>query len=159
MFVGTYYNKIDKKGRLSVPAPFRRHLRQSMPDDLYGFRSFRADCIEIAPSSFMHNLGQKTDIGELFNQDMHDIASTIFGSSYLMNMDAEGRVKLPESIHSFLEKTEQIAIVGVGDLFQLWNMNVWRDHQKSAFERVQEKIKAGTLQMGKHNHLSIVNKG
>ena len=56
VFVGTFENKIDRKGRVSVPAPFRTILQTNGHQQFMAFRSFRCRAIEACGPDFMEHL-------------------------------------------------------------------------------------------------------
>ncbi len=53
VFIGTFENKVDRKGRVSVPAQFRQTLAAQSFQGIVAFRSYRADAIEACGFDFM----------------------------------------------------------------------------------------------------------
>lgn len=139
MFLGTFENKVDKKGRVSVPASFRQNLNGDQGTQFVAFCSFRFNCIEACDISFMEKLKNKADSFDLFSQEHDDLTTVIFGESLFLSLDPEGRTLLPSH---FLEHTgiqEKAAFVGVGELFQIWRPTALEEHKRKSRTRLQQK--------------------
>ena len=89
--IGRHINKIDKKGRVSVPKPFRDALADQDFQGVYAFPSFKHAAVEICGDSFIQRIITSLDDLELFSDDQDDLASTILGNSYQLAYDTEGR--------------------------------------------------------------------
>ena len=90
--IGRHINKIDKKGRVSVPKPFRDALADQDFQGVYAFPSFKHAAVEICGDSFIQRIITSLDDLELFSDDQDDLASTILGNSHQLAYDTEGRI-------------------------------------------------------------------
>ena len=110
IFVGTHVNKVDRKGRVSVPADFRALLGK--PAKFFAFPSFVNHGIECLTGSIMESLSETVHGLALFSDEQDNLADLIFASSHTHSIDGDGRVVLPESL--------RITAGIEGQSFQIW---------------------------------------
>jgi MraZ protein len=120
-FVGKFLNKLDAKGRVSIPAKFREVLHTE------GLKGFYC-----SPSALKPNL---TGCGESFFARIDSTLAGLnpyspeyaaqsmqaFGDASYLEFDAEGRVRLLDELIAHAEIQEQVQFVGHGVYFELWN--------------------------------------
>jgi MraZ protein len=138
-FIGTFENKLDSKGRVSVPAPFRAALVGQNFHGIVAFPSFRLEAIEACGMDFIEKLTDSATDFDLFSDDQDAIATTIFAESQQLAMDGEGRVVLPAGLIEHAGIDKQVAFVGMGRLFQIWEPGALRNHKLKSRERAREK--------------------
>ncbi len=134
LFLSTFENKIDKKGRVSVPAAFRAALSSESFQGFVAFRSYKFPAIECCSFSRMQRLSQSVDALDLFSDAQDDLAATIFADAQQIPIDGDGRVILPKMLLDYAHLEEQIAFVGRGATFQIW--------EPKAFALLQAKARA-----------------
>lgn len=137
LFLSTVVNKVDRKGRVSVPAAMRAALSTQPFQGIVAFRSFRAPAIECWSIELLNRLAESLDEMELFSEDRDDLASSIFADSHQLPFDGEGRIVLPEPLARHASITTDAAFVGQGDTFQIWNPPTFETHAAKARERVR----------------------
>lgn len=135
LFLSTFQNKVDKKGRVSVPATFRAALAQQSFPGIIAFRSFAASCIEGCGMDFLERLTASTDQLALFSTEQDDLTSLIFADSRQLSWDPEGRIVLPEDLTAHAGITDTAAFVGKGRTFQIWNPEAYRAASDDARQR------------------------
>ena len=121
LFLGTHTNKIDKKGRVSVPAPFRQALSESSQMGLFVFKSVHDPALSAAGLDYLKNLQQSRPMTDLLAPAGTDMSSLIFMSSIQPAFDPEGRIALPADFTEHAEIEDKVSFVGMGDTFQLWS--------------------------------------
>ncbi|MFP4097442.1 MAG: division/cell wall cluster transcriptional repressor MraZ [Alphaproteobacteria bacterium] len=139
LFLSTYTNKIDKKGRVSVPAPFRTALGDALKDGVVVFSSHQYPCLEGFDWAKMDEIGDRMDHYDLFSDDQDDLATTIFGQSVQLLLDGDGRVMLPAHLTEAAGLEEYATFVGLGRKFQIWNPELFKQRQIQARGAVQNK--------------------
>ena len=146
LFLSTFINKIDKKGRVSVPASFRATLLSTSQDQgtapvpfagIIVFRSLKHPALEGCGMDRMQRLSDSIDRLDLFSDAQDDLVSAIFADSQTLPFDSEGRVNIPENFLSFANLTDQVAFVGRGATFQLWSPEVFAQVQDQARTRLK----------------------
>lgn len=121
LFTGTHTNKVDRKGRVSVPAQFRATLSAQGFDGAILFPSFTHDCIEGCGAQFLEELAEKMDAtADLFSEQEDDLASLVFAESRQLAFDPEGRIILPGDFMEHAGITDHACFVGKAKRFQIW---------------------------------------
>jgi len=120
VFLSTYVNKVDKKGRVSVPAEFRKVLSGQSYQGVVVFKSLQYPALEACSAEHMEQLSESLETLDLSNEDYEAIETTIFGGSVQVPFDGEGRIVLPEHLARFANISEEAAFVGRRKTFQIW---------------------------------------
>jgi len=120
-FLGTHKGKLDKKGRISVPAGFRSALAGLGEQELVFFPSYTQPCIECWPARVFDDATAGHDGLALFSSDADDFAGAVFAQAAQMRPDAEGRVSLEERHIATAGLTEALLFVGLRRRFQIWD--------------------------------------
>ncbi len=119
-FFDTYTNKLDKKGRVSVPAPFRAALERMNATDLILSPNHKRACVDARPDAVFRQIAASLDTLDLFSDDHDDLAAMLFSASCSAMPDAEGRITLPERLIAHAGFSDLVSFVGMGPTFQLW---------------------------------------
>ena len=126
-FMGTHLNRVDAKGRVSVPAPFRAALRahgEAAQDagaaDIILRPSHTYPCIEGWPAHVFHALAAPLDRLDLFSDQQEDMAAAIYASAMTVEADREGRIVLPETLARHAQLKDAALFMGLGRMFQIW---------------------------------------
>jgi MraZ protein len=139
LFLSKFTNKIDKKGRISVPAPFRTALGDQIEQGIVLFASHQHSCLEGFDWAKMDEIGDRMDHYDLFSDEQDDLATTIFGQSVQLFLDGDGRVVLPSNLIEAADLGEQATFVGLGRKFQIWKPELFENRQAQAVSTVQDK--------------------
>ena len=137
--IGKHINKIDKKGRVSVPKPFRNALADQDFQGVYAFPSFKHAAIEICGDAFIQRIISSLDDLDLFSDDQDDLASTILGNSHQLIYDTEGRINLPVDLLSHAGIGAQALFVGRGTRCQIWEPAAYDVYNASSFARARNR--------------------
>ena len=137
MFIGTHVNKVDRKGRISVPHAFRQALGTQAFDGIIVFESFQAKAIQACGYDFLERISEGIDTLNLFSTEQDDLATAILASSYQLAFDGEGRVVLPAELREAVGIGERAAFVGKGSMFQIWDPEAQRTHMAEARARAK----------------------
>lgn len=139
LFLSTYINRVDRKGRVSVPAPFRAALSAQAFQGIVVFRSPVHACLEGFDGAKMDELAERLDRFDLFSAEQDDLATAIFGDAVPLAFDGDGRVTLTPELLAHAGVDEQIAFVGLGRKFQLWNPTALSARQAHARANARDK--------------------
>ena len=138
LFLSTYINKIDKKGRVSVPASFRSSLAQQNSSGIITYSSFINPCIESSGINRIEMLSQTIDSLDPYSEARDAFATTILGGCIQLGFDGEGRVILPENLIEFAKLSEQACFVGKGATFEIWNPTIFEEYAAKARKIAQK---------------------
>ena len=147
LFVGKHVNKIDKKGRVSVPKPFRATVQSRGFSSIYVYPRFKQRALEACDEEFMTRLSRSLDDLDLFSDDQDDLASVILANAHELTFDSEGRIALPADLAEYAEIKGEALFVGQGPRFQIWQPAAFEGFSAIAFERA--KSRGATLKLAK----------
>ena len=98
MFLSTYENKLDKKGRVSVPASFRSYLSNIGYNGIICYPSFNNQCIEAWPQDRIEKISNAIDYLNPFEEKKDYFATSILSESVNLIFDTEGRISLTKKL-------------------------------------------------------------
>lgn len=136
LFLSTYANKVDKKGRISVPAPFRAALVGQSFQGVVIFKATSHACLEGFDFGTMDELSQRLDHFDLFSNAQDDLATAIFAEAVQCPFDSEGRIGIPQALLDFAGITEGATFVGLGRKFQIWESSAFEKRRTEARNHV-----------------------
>jgi MraZ protein len=135
LFLSTFENRIDKKGRLSVPASFRAVLERRR-DPLFLFKSLTEPCLEGCGAE---RIGQIVDAIDNMDSLSAEVATlqTMLSSAQEMKLDSEGRIMLSADFIAFAELEDMALYAGIGRSFQIWLPSRYRTREADARGRAK----------------------
>ena len=144
MFLSSYANKIDKKGRVSVPATFRSHLNSMGYNGFISYPSFNHSALEACSQDRIEKLSNTIDTLNPFEEKRDYFATSILSESVNLQFDTEGRVLIPNKLLSHAKIKSNIMFVGLGKTFQIWDPKLFEKFKllagKKAFQN-RSKLK------------------
>ena len=120
MFLSTYENKLDKKGRVSVPASFRSHLSNMGYNGVICYPSFNNNAIEAWPQDRIEKISNSIDELNPFEDKKDYFATSILSESINLQFDSEGRILLTTKLLRHAKIKSSMLFVGLGKTFQIW---------------------------------------
>lgn len=139
LFIDTFVNRIDKKGRVSVPATFRAALTGQNFNGIVALPGFRYDALQCAGIDWMQKLVSQMGSVDLFSDAHDDLSITLFSEAKQLAFDGEGRIVLPEQLIAHAKLGEEAAFVGRGEIFEIWQPKTLEAHRADARRRALEK--------------------
>jgi len=139
LFLSNTTNKLDKKGRVSVPSGFRGALKDEEFQGIVLFQSNSHSCLEGFAWSTMQEINNRLDHFDMFSDAQDDMATAIFGSAVQLPFDGEGRVIIPADLITFAGLDDQAVFVGLGSKFQIWNVSSFEKRIENARKKIQSK--------------------
>ena len=148
VFLGTHQNRLDAKGRVSIPAAFRAALR-SRPQmaeaaaDAPGTvqvvlrPSHKHPCIEAWPVDAFAALASPLERLDMFSEDHDDLSAALYADAYPVDADKEGRIMLPDVLTTHAELSDSVAFMGLGHIFQIWEPKAAERRRTEARDRAR----------------------
>ena len=151
MFLSSFENKIDKKGRVSVPATFRSHLNSLGYNGFISYPSFNHSALEACSQNRIEKLSNTIDSLNPFEEKRDYFATSILSESVNLQFDTEGRVSLTDKLLSHAKIKKNILFVGLGKTFQIWEPKLFEKFKilasKKAYQN-RSKLKWENKQKG-----------
>lgn len=138
LFLGTIENKVDTKGRVSVPVEFRNALKDDNFQGVVLFHSFTNKCIEGSTMNRMEQMADATDNLDLFSEENQNINSLIFSDARQLTFDITGRIVIPNDLLEFAGIKDKALFVGRGKTFQIWEAEAFYKAQEEVRNKAQE---------------------
>ena len=125
MFLSSYENKIDKKGRVSVPATFRSYLSSMGYNGFISYPSFNHAALEACSQDRIEKLSNTIDSLNPFEEKRDFFATSILSESENLQFDTEGRISLSEKLLKHAMIKTNVLFVGLGKTFQIWEPKIF----------------------------------
>ena len=120
MFLSTFENRLDKKGRVSVPASFRSYLSNLGYNGVICYPSFNNNCIEAWPQDRIEKISNAIDSLNPFEENKDFFATSILSESTDLQFDSEGRILITSKLLKHAKIKNFMLFVGQGKTFQIW---------------------------------------
>jgi MraZ protein len=145
LFIGTHQNKLDAKGRVSIPAQFRSVLKknsqagETSPTAVMYLRpSHQHPCIEgWTELGFEELSAPVAEDYNQFSQEHEDFVMALFGNACSVETDKEGRISVPASLLAHAGVSDNLVFIGTRNTFQIWEPEAGVRRQAEATERVK----------------------
>jgi len=138
LFLSTFVNKVDRKGRVSVPATFRAAVADQSFPGIVVFPSFKYAALDGSGIKRMEEMSERLNTLDEFSEE-HENLAVLFASAQPLPFDTEGRIVLPENLAQYAHIADSAAFVGLGKSFQIWEPNRLADHQASVRDRARRQ--------------------
>lgn len=133
-FRGNITNKVDAKGRVSVPAKFRAVTQAQGFAGIYCFCSFQGPFLEAGGPRLNAEIDDMLGRLGTFSSELNELAAVLVGESDELMFDADGRVLLPEALRRHAGISDQATFVGMSRKFQIWEPKAYEDFRTAALE-------------------------
>jgi MraZ protein len=141
-FVSTFINKIDAKGRVSVPASFRTILeRDGYAGGIYCYPSLDAPALDAGGKTLADNIDRILDSLPDYSDERDELSVALYGDVVTLTIDQDGRIVLPEGLRAHAGLATHVAFVGLGQKFQMWEPTRFESRRASAREKVRDHRK------------------
>ena len=138
LFLSSYENRLDTKGRISVPAAFRSSLMNENFAGVVLYRSFTHNCIEGLSMSRMEKIANATDKMGVFDNDLDDLSALLFADARPLLFDVTGRIIIPEELLKHANIKDSALFVGRGNSFQIWNPDDFAKAQQTSMSNLRK---------------------
>ena len=132
MFLSSYENKIDKKGRVSVPATFRSYLNTMGFNGFISYPSFNHSALEACSQDRIEKLSNTIDSLNPFEEKRDFFATSILSESINLQFDSEGRISLTSKLLKHAKIKNSMLFVGQGKTFQIWEPTTFEKFKVNA---------------------------
>ena len=138
LFLSCYENRLDTKGRVSVPAAFRSSLTDENFAGVVLYRSFTNNCIEGLSMSRMEKIANATDKMGIFDNELDNISALVFADAHPLQFDVTGRIIIPSELLKHANIQDTALFVGRGNSFQIWNPSDFMKIQQNSLNNLRK---------------------
>jgi MraZ protein len=133
VFRGVSEISLDAKGRMAMPARFRDLLTEKYAGRLVATVDFSGRCLLLYPIDGWEIIQQKLESLSSFDEASRRAQRMLIGHAHDLEMDGSGRILLPQILRSRAQLDKQMALVGQGAKFEIWNKDSWDAQADSWF--------------------------
>ena len=139
LFMDTISNKVDAKGRVSLPSDYRAIVKE-LSTEIVCYRSLNAPCIEECLEDTLDKLATEIENStDFFSETQDNLTNLIFGDAKRFPFDSTGRIVLSEKLLKHAGITDTAVFVGKGRKFQIWNPENWAKEEARIRAEVMKK--------------------
>ena len=129
LFMDTIFNKVDAKGRVSLPADYRAIVKE-LSTEIVCYRSLTSPCIEGCLEDSLDKLATEIENStDFFSETQDNLTNLIFGDAKRFTFDSTGRIMLTEKLLKHAHIKDTAVFVGKGRKFQIWNPENWEKEE------------------------------
>lgn len=119
-FFSHFILRLDAKGRVSVPAPFRAILVREGAESLFCYPALDRPALEAGGRSLLSEIEELIGRFPPFSEEREQFATALYGTAETLKLDPEGRVTLSDPLKDHAGIMDAVAFVGLGHKFQIW---------------------------------------
>ena len=123
--IGTYECKVDAKGRLLLPAPFKKQLAASLQDGFVLKRSVFQSCLELYPMKEWNLMMQKINKLNRFVKKNNDFIRRFTAGVKVVEIDNLGRLLVPKDLTSFAQISKDIVLSSAVNIIEIWDKELY----------------------------------
>ena len=136
-FVSNFTNRLDSKGRVSIPAQFRAVLARDGFEGLYVHPALDAPALDAGGNRLLSEIDAFLSTLSPYSDERDQLSTALFGTSEILKVDPEGRVILTDAVKGHAGITDAVTFVGLGNKFQIWEPERFFTYLEEASEKVQ----------------------
>lgn len=138
-FVSTFINKLDAKGRVSIPASFREVLaRDGYEGGIYCYPSLDSPALDAGGERLAKDIDGLLTGLDPYSDERDELSVALYGDVQVLKIDGDGRIVLPEGLRDHAGITAQVTFVGLGQKFQMWEPQRFEDFRSRARDKVRD---------------------
>lgn len=120
LLLGTYTPKMDKKGRMALPAKFRGQLGAGMV-----MARGQERCVYLLPQSEFRRIAMQIQRTSMGNKAAREYLRVFLSGAVDQEPDKQGRVLVPQMLRDYARLGDEIVVIGVGTRAEIWNKAAW----------------------------------
>ena len=145
-FLSSAVNRIDAKGRVSVPAHFRTVVQQRGYSELYAIRQLDVPALDVGGLDLLDRYEERIRLEDPFLQTADDMSFFVHGDGAFLKLDQDGRITVTDFIREHTGISSEVAFVGRGNFFQIWEpgkLGAYGAEVRARLSRLRQGTKPG----------------
>ncbi len=142
MFIGEYQHNLDQKGRVAIPAKFRKQFQNG----IVVTRGIDA-CLFVFTKDEWDKLAEKIANLPLTQSNSRAFSRLLFAGAHDVELDSQGRILVPDHLRSYAGIAKKAIVAGVFNRLEIWDEMKWKDY-KGRTERESEDISEQLMGLG-----------
>ena len=117
-FVSTHLQRLDTKGRVSVPAPFRAALLRDGFEGLYCYPALDRPALDAGGNGLLAEIEALIARFPPYSEQREQFSLALYGTSQTLKLDGEGRIVLTDALKAHAGIGSAVTFVGLGHTFR-----------------------------------------
>lgn len=138
-FLSSAVNRIDAKGRVSVPGHFRAVLQKRSYSELYAIRQLDIPALDVGGLDLLDRYEERIAKEDPFLQAADDMSFFVHGDGAFLKLDQDGRITVTDFLRQHTGISEEVAFVGRGSFFQIWEPGRLGTYVEAVRERLRAR--------------------
>lgn len=141
-FVSNFTNRLDAKGRVSIPSSFRAVLARDGYEGLYVHPALDLAAFDAGGHALRETIDDILARFSPFSEEWESLSTALNGTSEVLKVDPEGRIMLSEALKAHTGIADAVTFVGHGHKFQIWEPQQFQAHLDAARARLRDVKRA-----------------
>ena len=140
VFTGTYEHTIDAKSRMAIPSEIRAVLGAG-EGPVYWYVTLGEDhCLALYTQEGFERRAEELEQSELEPEELLDYERVFFSLAQRVEMDKNGRIRLPEQLLRMTDVGSEVVLIGVKDRLEIRNRQAWYEHLQKVLENKPDRV-------------------
>lgn len=140
-YQGTYCYSVDHKGRISVPAKFRKALLPEA-DSTYVVTKGFDRCLSLYSLDQWMNFAASLAKLPKTKKRSRNVVRWFMANAERVQVDSQGRIKIPQHLLGYAGIKKDAVIIGVDDRMEVWNRKEYEQNAKGVEETIEEDLES-----------------
>ena len=137
MLIGSYQHRLETKGRLAIPASFRKILKPNQAVLTVGLET----CLYLLPFNTWQNLTAQLGNHPLVSQEQRQLRRSLAHTAQDATFDAQGRIRISQSLIDAADLNKTVVVAGSIDWVEIWDIDQYtKQNQTTDKEQLITKI-------------------
>ena len=124
MLIGEYIHTLDEKNRMSLPVKFRKEMGKSVV-----VAPGLDNCLSLFTVKEWQKISKKLSDSSMLASDNRSFSRFMFGQAVVVDVDANGRILIPENLKIRSSLTSKVMVIGVQNRVEIWNEKAWGEYK------------------------------
>jgi MraZ protein len=125
VFLGEYQHSLDAKGRIILPSRYRSRLEAGCV-----LTRGQDNCLSVYPREEFDRIAEKLGRTRQSSQRARNLVRQFFSGAQEEVPDRQGRATIPEPLRVYAGLDRDVAIIGAGNRFEIWDRARWAEQQQ-----------------------------
>ncbi|TET46200.1 division/cell wall cluster transcriptional repressor MraZ [candidate division TA06 bacterium] len=140
-YQGTYYYSVDHKGRIAVPAKFRKVLLPEA-DSTYVVTKGFDKCLSLYSLDQWMNFADSLAKLPKTKRQSRNVVRWFMANAERVLVDSQGRIKIPQHLLEYAGVKKDAVIIGVYDRMEIWNRKDYEENAAAVEETIEEDLES-----------------
>jgi transcriptional regulator MraZ len=142
MFLGQFQHNLDEKGRLMIPAPFRKMLEGGA----YITQGFDR-CLMVLTEAYFGQVYERINAMNMADPATRMLRRLILSNAYPVELDKVGRILVPQNLRQFAGFDAEAIVAGQGEYFEVWTPAEWNKQMEDIQDTQANSQRFSTLNL------------